>query len=91
MTENEESGAGASAGAPSADRPRLGPVRTVRLPEEVVRSLEERMRGSSFDSVDALIAFILGRLVDHPSGDSAFSEEDERLLKDRLRSLGYID
>jgi hypothetical protein len=67
------------------------PTRTVRLPEEVVRALEERMRGSSFESVDALIGFILGRLVDHPSGPGAFTEEDERILKDRLRSLGYID
>ncbi len=66
-------------------------LRTVHLPEEVVRALEQRMKGSSFESVDVLIAFILGRLVDHAPGDSAFSEEDERLLKDRLRSLGYID
>ncbi len=66
-------------------------VRTVRLPEEVVRALEVRMKGSSFESVDQLIAFILGRLVDHAPGETAFSEEDERLLKDRLRSLGYID
>jgi Arc/MetJ-type ribon-helix-helix transcriptional regulator len=65
-------------------------VRTVRLPEEVVRALEERMRGSSFESVDAFVAFILGRLLDQP-GDGAFSAEDERLLKERLRSLGYID
>jgi len=66
-------------------------LRTVRLPEEVVRALELRMKGSSFESVDVLIAFILGRLVDHAPGDSAFTEEDERILKDRLRSLGYID
>jgi hypothetical protein len=83
--------------APAATGARSGPppappgTRTVRLPEELVRALEERMRGSAFESVDALIAFILGRLVDLAPGDTAFSEEDERLLKDRLRSLGYID
>jgi hypothetical protein len=80
------------AGTPgSGATPAPGTVRTVRLPEEVVRALEVRMKGSSFESVDVLIAFILGRLVDHAPGDTAFSEEDERLLKDRLRSLGYID
>ena len=68
-----------------------GSLRTVHLPEEVVRALEQRMKGSSFESVDVLIAFILGRLVDHAPGDAVFTEEDERLLKDRLRSLGYID
>ncbi len=71
--------------------PTPSPGRTVHLPEEVVRALEARMKGSSFHSVDELIAYILGRLVDHPAGDAVFSEEDERELKDRLRSLGYID
>ena len=75
--------------APSAPAPRG--LRNVQLPEVVVRGLEERMKGSSFDSVDQLIAFILGRLVDRTPGATAFSEEDEKVLKDRLRSLGYID
>jgi hypothetical protein len=78
-------------GRPPAGSAASGPTRTVRLPEEVVQALERRMKGSSFESVDALIAFILGRLVDHAPGETAFSEEDERLLRDRLRSLGYID
>jgi hypothetical protein len=69
--------------------PRAAP-RTVQLPADVVRALEERMKGSSFESVDAFVAFVLARLLEGP-GPGAFSEEDERLLKERLRSLGYID
>jgi hypothetical protein len=87
---DDPAGAVGGAGRGAGPAPTSG-VRTVRLPEEVVRALEQRMKGSSFESVDVLIAFILGRLVDHAPGDSAFSEEDERILKDRLRSLGYID
>ncbi len=64
--------------------------RTIRLPEELARALEERMRGSSFDSVDSLVTFILGRLLEQPGGGT-FSADDERLLRERLRSLGYID
>jgi len=67
-----------------------GAKRRVELPEEVVAGLEERMKGSSFESVDVFIAFVLARLLEGP-GPGAFSEEDERLLKERLRSLGYID
>ncbi|HTT14209.1 MAG TPA: CopG family transcriptional regulator [Thermoplasmata archaeon] len=66
------------------------PLRTVRIPEEVVRALERRMRGSSFESVDAFVAFVLARLAEEP-GAGAFSAEDEQHLKERLRSLGYID
>ncbi|HTW39827.1 MAG TPA: CopG family transcriptional regulator [Thermoplasmata archaeon] len=66
------------------------PPRTLRIPEDVARALEERMKGSSFESLDAFVAFVLARLAEHTS-EMAFSEEDERLLKERLRSLGYID
>jgi hypothetical protein len=65
-------------------------TRVVRIPESVAHALEERIRGSSFDSVDAFVSFVLARLAER-SGDIAFSEEDEKALKDRLRSLGYID
>jgi Arc/MetJ-type ribon-helix-helix transcriptional regulator len=65
-------------------------MRTVRVPEEIVSALEERCRGTSFEDVDAFIAFVLSRLLDEP-GSTGFSEEEERGLKERLRSLGYID
>jgi len=62
----------------------------VRLPEELVRGLEARIRGSAFSSVDAFVAFVLARLLEEPA-KPGFTEEEERRLKDRLRSLGYID
>jgi len=66
------------------------PTRSVRLPEEIVAALENRVRGTSFENVDAFIAFVLARLLDEP-GAAGFTEEEERSLKERLRSLGYID
>jgi Arc/MetJ-type ribon-helix-helix transcriptional regulator len=64
--------------------------RTLRIPEDVAAALEERIRGSSFKSVDDFVNFVLARLLEQ-SSESAFSEEDEKALKERLRSLGYID
>ena len=75
MTENSE--------APPA-------LRSVQLPEELVAALAERVHGTSFESVDAFITFVLSRLLDQP-GTSGFTEEEERSLRERLRSLGYID
>jgi Arc/MetJ-type ribon-helix-helix transcriptional regulator len=72
------------------DRTPPRPSRAIRLPEELVRAIEGRIRNSSFDSVDAFVTFVLARLLEEPDV-SAFSEEDERRLKERLRSLGYID
>lgn len=62
----------------------------VQLPEELVRGLEGRIRGSAFSSVDAFVSFVLARLLEEPA-KPGFTEEEERRLKDRLRSLGYID
>ena len=64
--------------------------RVVTIPETVARAIEERIRGTGFASVDAFVEFVLAKLVEEP-GEIPFSEEDERRLKERLRSLGYID
>jgi Arc/MetJ-type ribon-helix-helix transcriptional regulator len=65
-------------------------TRTLQIPEEVARDIEERIRGSSFGTVDAFVSFVLARLLEQ-SRETVFSEEDEKALKERLRSLGYID
>lgn len=74
----------------SVTPPDPAPTRTIRLPEEVVRAIEQRIQGSAFESPDAFVAFVLARLLEQ-SSDPGFSEEDERHLRERLRSLGYID
>ncbi len=70
--------------------PENGSTERIALPEELVRAIRARIRGSAFDSPDAFVAFVLARLLEEP-GEPVFSEEDERHLRDRLRSLGYID
>jgi hypothetical protein len=66
------------------------PVRTIGIPEEVARALEDRLRSTSFASLDAFVGFVLARLLEEP-GATGFSEEEERRLRERLRSIGYID
>jgi hypothetical protein len=66
------------------------PSRSVKIPEETAQGIERRIEHSGFANVDAFVAFVLARLLENP-GEVPFSEEDERRLKDKLRSLGYID
>ncbi len=66
------------------------PSRSVSIPEETAAGIEARIRGTGFQSVDAFVTFVLARLLES-SGEVPFSEEDERRIKERLRSLGYID
>ncbi|MCI4357832.1 MAG: CopG family transcriptional regulator [Thermoplasmata archaeon] len=64
--------------------------RPLHIPEEVAADIERRIQGSGFASVDAFVGYVLARLLERPS-DVPFSEEDEQRIRDRLRSLGYID
>ena len=65
--------------------------RTIVLPEELARRLEARLRGSAFSDLDDFVAFVLARLLEAPAGEVPLSEADEARLRERLRSLGYID
>jgi hypothetical protein len=65
-------------------------ARSVQIPEETAVALEARIRGTGFRTVDDFVGFVLARLLEVPNKEP-FSEEDERKLKERLRSLGYID
>lgn len=60
------------------------------LPPDVIQGLRARIRGSAFPSVEAFAVFVLSRLAEAVP-DEPFSADEERQLKERLRSLGYID
>jgi hypothetical protein len=71
--------------------PEPGPKgRTVTIPEDVAAGIEARIRGTGFTSVDGFVEYVLAKLLEAP-GEIPFSEDDEKRLKERLRSLGYID
>lgn len=64
--------------------------RTLHIPESLALQIEARIHGTGFSSVDAFTTFVLARLAERNS-DVPFSEEDEQRIRERLRSLGYID
>ena len=70
--------------------PMASAQRQISIPEETALGLEERIRGSGFPSVDAFVGYVLARLLENRS-EVPFSEEEEARLRERLRSLGYID
>jgi hypothetical protein len=64
--------------------------RTVKIPEDIARQMEAKLTHTSFGSLDAFVTFVLARLAESPS-ETPFSEDEERQLRERLKSLGYID
>lgn len=70
----------------------------VDVPKEIEEKLQKRVDSTDeFDSVQAYVEYILKQVVERLAEENkddeqpAFSEEDEEKVKERLRSLGYLD
>lgn len=71
----------------------------IEIPKEVAEKLQKRVDSTDeFDSVETYVEYILKQVIDRLENESneedekpAFSEEDEEKVKERLRSLGYLD
>jgi hypothetical protein len=61
--------------------------RSVRLPEELCEQAERWLKGR-FDSLEALITFALQEIVNDDGGK--LDEQEEEMVQQRLRDLGYI-
>ena len=77
-------------------------VKMVKVKKEILQKLEKRAKESgSFKNVDEYINYILKQVVDKlekekkgkkkEKDESAYSKSDEEKVKERLRSLGYLD
>jgi Arc/MetJ-type ribon-helix-helix transcriptional regulator len=64
----------------------------VDIPEEIYREIEKRVSDSGeFESVEEYILFVLEELLkEEEEEEQVLSEEEERMVKERLRGLGYL-
>jgi len=68
-----------------------GEKKTVFLPAELYSKVEERVKATDFGSVDEYVEFVLEEVVKEEEQERAFSEEEEKEVKKRLKDLGYLD
>jgi len=65
---------------------------TISIPTSLYKKIEERIDDEEFTSVSAYVTFVLNEVLSDEEDDvGQFSEEDEEKVKERLRSLGYLD
>jgi Arc/MetJ-type ribon-helix-helix transcriptional regulator len=64
---------------------------TVSLPTPLFEKIQAKIKGTGFTSVSDYVTYVLREILAHSSDQEAFNEEDEKKVKDRLRSLGYLD
>ncbi len=58
----------------------------IRLPSSLIKSIEMRIVGSSYKSVQEYIESLVKESVDE---SPAYSKEEEETVRKRLSSLGY--
>lgn len=67
----------------------------INIPEELYVKIQKRVEESKeFDSVDEYVKYVLEQVVEkieEKKEEKAYSKEDEEKVKERLRSLGYLD
>ena len=64
----------------------------VTLPKSIVEKIEKRLKQTGFDSVTSYISYVLEEVLsEDDEEEEVFSKEDEERVKERLKSLGYLD
>lgn len=64
---------------------------SVSIPTFLFDKVKERIGRSGFPSVSAYVAYILREVLSEKGEDEALVGDDAEKVKNRLRSLGYID
>jgi hypothetical protein len=60
----------------------------VMIPRELYAKVEEKIAGTSFTSVEEYLVLLLEN--EFPE-EAEYSEEEEALIRERLKKLGYIE
>ena len=67
----------------------------VSIPTTLYTKVQKRIEGTDFKSVSDYVSYVLREVLvdadDSTAKEPYYSKKDEEKIKDRLRSLGYLD
>jgi hypothetical protein len=61
---------------------------SIGIPLELYRKIELRIAGTSFSSVED---YVISKLENEFPSEPVYTKEEEELIRERLRKLGYIE
>ena len=66
---------------------------TISIPTPLANKIKKRIEGTGFTSLSSYTTYVLRKVISGREEETqdAFSKEDEKRVKDRLRALGYLD
>jgi len=62
----------------------------VLIPEELYKKIQQQLNIYGFKTVDEYVEFVLTEAVKEES-EISYSEDEEEEVKERLKSLGYLE
>jgi len=68
-------------------------ITTISIPKPLADKIKERIEGTGFGSVSGFVTYVMRQILsDEPTkNEGGFTKEEEAAVKQRLRSLGYLD
>jgi len=69
-----------------------GKPKTVSIPADLFKEIEDRIKGGPFGSVSEYVTYALREAItdEEEKEEEQPTEEDEKKVKERLRALGYL-
>jgi len=64
--------------------------KTISIPAQLFERIKEEIKGTGL-SVSGYITYVLKETLAESEEEESFTKEDEKLVKARLRALGYIE
>ena len=70
-------------------------ITTISIPKVLADKIKKRMEGTGFNSVSSYVTYVMRQVLSNIEKEEtpkeALSEADEKKVKARLKSLGYLD
>ena len=60
----------------------------INVPRELYENIEEKISGTSYASVEE---YVVSKLENEFPSEPVYTKEEEELIRERLRKLGYIE
>ncbi len=72
-------------------------ITTISIPKQLFEKIKKRCEGTGFNSVSSYVTYVMRQVLSKAESEEQkknaepFTEEDEKRVKERLKSLGYLD
>jgi len=66
---------------------------TISIPTPLAEKIKKRIKGTGFTSLSSYVTYVLREIIsgEKEGSEEAFTKEDEKKVRERLRALGYLD